>query len=45
MKTGVEAAKYGWKVGDRIPLTSVTLKRDGSGSWVFDVVGHSHLTK
>jgi putative ABC transport system permease protein len=33
------AAKYGWKVGDRIPLTSVTLKRDGSGSWVFDVVG------
>ena len=39
MKTGVEAAKYGWKVGDRIPLTSVTLKRDGSGSWVFDVVG------
>lgn len=33
------AAKYGWKVGDRIPLNSVTLNRDGSGSWVFDVVG------
>ena len=31
--------KYGWHVGDRIPLTSSTLQSDGSGTWVFDVVG------
>jgi putative ABC transport system permease protein len=33
------AKKYGWKVGDRIPLTSPTLRRDGTGNWAFDVVG------
>lgn len=33
------AAKYGWKMGDRIPLTSAVLQRNGSGNWVFDVVG------
>ena len=33
------AKKYGWKVGDRIPLTSPTLRRDGTGTWAFDVVG------
>jgi putative ABC transport system permease protein len=33
------AKQYGWKIGDRIPLTSATLQRDGSGNWVFDVVG------
>ncbi len=33
------AEKYGWRVGDRIPLTSATLQKNGSGSWVFDVVG------
>ena len=33
------ARQYGWKIGDRIPLTSATLQRDGSGNWVFDVVG------
>ena len=33
------ARKYGWKVGDRIPLTSPILQRDGSGNWAFDVVG------
>ena len=33
------AKQYGWKSGDRIPLTSATLQRDGSGNWVFDVVG------
>jgi putative ABC transport system permease protein len=31
--------KYGWKIGDRIPLTSNTLQSSGSGSWVFEVVG------
>lgn len=33
------ASKYGWRVGDRIPLTSATLQGNGSGSWAFDVVG------
>jgi putative ABC transport system permease protein len=31
--------KYGWHIGDRIPLTSNVLQRDGSATWVFDVVG------
>ncbi|MBM0105752.1 FtsX-like permease family protein [Steroidobacter sp. S1-65] len=33
------AKKYGWRLGDRIPLTSATLQTDGSGAWVFDIVG------
>jgi putative ABC transport system permease protein len=33
------AKKYGWKTGDRIPLTSPTLRRDGNGNWAFDIVG------
>ena len=31
--------KYGWRIGDRIPLTSTTLQSNGSGTWVFDIVG------
>ena len=31
--------KYGWRIGDRIPLTSNTLQSNGSGTWVFDIVG------
>jgi putative ABC transport system permease protein len=31
--------KYGWHIGDRIPLTSNTLKADGSGTWSFQIVG------
>jgi putative ABC transport system permease protein len=31
--------KYGWHVGDRIALTSTTLQSNGSGTWVFDIVG------
>ena len=31
--------KYGWHVGDRIPLTSNTLQVDGSGTWTFQIVG------
>lgn len=31
--------KYGWKIGDRIPLMSHTAQMDGSTDWVFDVVG------
>ncbi len=31
--------KYGWKVGDRIPLQTQTIRVDGSQVWTFDVVG------
>jgi putative ABC transport system permease protein len=33
------AKKYGWHVGDRIPLTSSTLQTNGSATWTFDIVG------
>ncbi len=34
------AEKYGWKIGDRIPLKSPWLKRrDGQEHWEFDLVG------
>jgi putative ABC transport system permease protein len=33
------ANQFGWKVGDRVPLISGTLRHDGSGVWEFDVVG------
>jgi putative ABC transport system permease protein len=34
------AQKYGWKVGDRIPIHAFNVTRkDGSADWVFDVVG------
>jgi len=34
------ATKYGWKIGDRVPLHSaVSPKRDGSSDWAFDIVG------
>jgi putative ABC transport system permease protein len=33
------AAKYGWKVGDRIPLKTTAAKANGSTDWTFDVVG------
>jgi putative ABC transport system permease protein len=33
------AKKYGWKVGDRIPLKSIIVQMDGSTDWAFDVVG------
>jgi len=31
--------KYGWKIGDRIPLHSGTAQADGSTNWTFDMVG------
>jgi len=31
--------KYGWHIGDRIPLTSSTLQTNGSATWTFDIVG------
>jgi len=33
------AKKYGWKVGDHIPLMSTTAQMNGSTDWAFDVVG------
>jgi putative ABC transport system permease protein len=33
------AEKYGWKVGDHIPLVSQLPNKDGSTTWAFDVVG------
>ena len=31
--------KYGWHIGDRIPLNSNTLQVNGSGTWNFQIVG------
>jgi putative ABC transport system permease protein len=31
--------KYGWHIGDKIPLSSSTLQSDGSATWTFDIVG------
>lgn len=31
--------KYGWKVGDKIPLQTDTPQVDGNQTWTFDVVG------
>ena len=31
--------KYGWKIGDRIPLKSDIVQMNGSTDWAFDVVG------
>ena len=31
--------RYGWKIGDRIPLQTDTARVDGSKTWTFDVVG------
>jgi putative ABC transport system permease protein len=33
------AQKYGWKVGDHIPLQLVVAQKNGSTDWAFDVVG------
>jgi len=43
-RTGVLAGaayvkKYGWKVGDKIPLKTEQPQKDGSTVWTFDVVG------
>ena len=38
-------AKYGWKVGDRVPVTSGMTRKDGSNVWVFDIVGTSSSSR
>lgn len=37
--TEYAAQKYGWKVGDHIPLVSQVTNKDRSTTWGFDVVG------
>jgi len=32
------AGRYGWKPGDRIPVTTTETNRDGGAIWTFDVV-------
>ena len=33
------AKKYGWKIGDRIPLMTIVAQQNGSTVWTFDMVG------
>jgi putative ABC transport system permease protein len=33
------AARFGWSVGDRVPLMSPIWPRQGGGAWEFDIVG------
>lgn len=34
------AAKYGWKIGDRVPIRSARdTRKDGASEWTFDIVG------
>jgi len=33
------AKKYGWKIGDKIPLQTNLAQKNGSTDWTFDVVG------
>lgn len=33
------AKKYGWKIGQSIPLMTQVMKRDGSPNWTFNMVG------
>ena len=33
------ARRYGWKIGERIPMQSPVVQRDGSATWPFDIVG------
>lgn len=38
------AQKYGWKIGDKIPLQATIFpQKDGSNAWVFDLVGIYHV--
>ncbi len=37
--TPYAAKKYGWRVGDRVPITSTALQNGGSAAWVLDIVG------
>lgn len=32
------ARKYGWKIGDKVPIQTKTLQADGNPVWAFDIV-------
>ncbi|HVW67635.1 MAG TPA: FtsX-like permease family protein [Steroidobacteraceae bacterium] len=39
------AAKFHWKIGDRIPLQATIFpQKDGSNTWTFDLVGIYHVS-
>jgi putative ABC transport system permease protein len=38
------AKKYGLKVGQKIPLQTQQMRKDGSTVWIFDLVGILHFT-
>ena len=38
------AKKFNWQVGDRIPLKTDVVRKDGSDVWTFDVVGIYRFT-
>jgi putative ABC transport system permease protein len=39
------AKKFGWKIGDKIPLHSTNFPQaDGEKNWTFDIVGIFHVT-
>src|SRR5438477_7335253 len=33
------ATRFGWKIGDRVPLTSPFIRSKNGGAWEFDIVG------
>jgi putative ABC transport system permease protein len=33
------ARKYGWKIGDKVPIQTKTVQADGNQVWTFDVLG------
>ncbi len=37
--TVFSAQQFGWKVGDKVPIISNTLKKDGGKVWTFDILG------
>jgi putative ABC transport system permease protein len=37
--TVFSARRFGWKVGDKVPVISNTITKDGSHTWTFDIVG------
>jgi len=39
LATEFVAQKYGWKIGDHIPLVTQLPQKNGSTTWAFDIVG------
>ena len=36
--SAAQAQKYGWKVGDKVPIQTTTAQTDGNQVWTFDIV-------